>query len=330
MAQRLGGPRELAKTGASELIRHFLSNRAPTTLKAYRADLDAFAGFLEAGSTEDGVGNLLCRGPYYANSLVLNWLQSMREAKLASSTQARRISSLRSLISLARIIGLIDWELEVRAPQVIAVKDVRGPDIDEAGRMLDACRDDLAGSRDKAIILLALTMGLRRSEIASLRIGDYSHAKGMLLIHGKGSRNLWMKLPERTAHALDTWLCLSRGAFCNTQPAEQALSVDVPIFIRLDKGLDPESAPLTACAIYDIVRKAGRAVGLKVWPHALRHAAITTALNATGGDIFKVQRFSRHANAAMVMRYDDASAEQLAGKTSLAISKLLEDDDETC
>ena len=47
-------------------------------------------------------------------------------------------------------------------------------------------------------------------------------------------------------------------------------------------------------------------LGLKVWPHGLRHAAITEALDLTGGDVRKVQRFSRHRDLQTLTIYDDA------------------------
>jgi len=54
-----------------------------------------------------------------------------------------------------------------------------------------------------------------------------------------------------------------------------------------------------------MVRDLGRKIGLKVWPHGLRHAAITEALDLTGGNVRAVQRFSRHRDVRILERYDD-------------------------
>jgi len=318
----LGAPRPLVGGGVGELVRHFLSNRAATTLKAYRADLDSFAGFLEKHSSEEALAELLEGGSGNANLIALRWLGQMRDDELASSTRARRISTLRSVVALARLIGTIDWELEIKAPVIQPVKDVRGPSVDDVARMIDSCGDGLHGTRDRALLLLALTMALRRSEIAALRVGDYSRSKSMLLIHGKGERKTWMKVPAKAAQALDEWLCLSRGLFCATGD-DSTSDPDRPIFFRLDRGLDIAAPALSPDGVYDIVRRAGGSIGRHVWPHALRHAAITSALNSTGGDVRRVREFSRHSTTAMVMRYDDASAEDLAEATSQSISDLL-------
>ena len=61
------------------------------------------------------------------------------------------------------------------------------------------------------------------------------------------------------------------------------------------------------------------AVGLKVRPHGLRHAAITSALDATGGDVRRVSRFSRHRDIKTVMVYDDARAD-LGGEVAALVA----------
>ena len=57
-----------------------------------------------------------------------------------------------------------------------------------------------------------------------------------------------------------------------------------------------------------------------VRPHGLRHAAITGALEATGGDVRAVQRFSRHASVETLLVYDDAR-QDLGGKVAATVAK---------
>jgi integrase/recombinase XerC len=54
-----------------------------------------------------------------------------------------------------------------------------------------------------------------------------------------------------------------------------------------------------------MIRGLGADLGIKVWPHGLRHAAITEALDLTGGDVRKVKRFSRHRDLQTLVVYDD-------------------------
>jgi integrase/recombinase XerC len=76
---------------------------------------------------------------------------------------------------------------------------------------------------------------------------------------------------------------------------------------------------LTAAGLYLMIRELGRKAGLKVWPHGLRHASITEALDATGGNIRAVQRFSRHKDVRVIERYDD-NRRDLAGDVARKVA----------
>jgi integrase/recombinase XerC len=73
--------------------------------------------------------------------------------------------------------------------------------------------------------------------------------------------------------------------------------------------------------LYLVVRQIGERVGLGVRPRGLRHAAITRALDLTGGDIRSVQKFSRHKDVRLLQRYDD-NRQDLAG---VVAQRLAED-----
>ena len=63
----------------------------------------------------------------------------------------------------------------------------------------------------------------------------------------------------------------------------------------------------------------GESAGLKARPHGLRHAAVTAALDLTGGDIRAVQKFSRHRDVRVIERYDD-SRQDLAGDVARRVA----------
>src|SRR5204862_1807923 len=97
--------------------------------------------------------------------------------------------------------------------------------------------------------------------------------------------------PGPTREALEAWLG-ERGP----DPG--------PLFRSLDRSRKGDGR-LTGAGLYQVVRQLGRKAGLRTWPHGLRHAAITEALDLTGGDIRAVQRFSRHRDVRILERYDD-------------------------
>jgi len=74
--------------------------------------------------------------------------------------------------------------------------------------------------------------------------------------------------------------------------------------------------------LYKIIRKYGRQMGLSLAPHKLRHSAITAALDATGGDLRRVQKLSRHADLRTLSIYDDNRSD-FQGEVTRILSGLL-------
>jgi site-specific recombinase XerD len=77
---------------------------------------------------------------------------------------------------------------------------------------------------------------------------------------------------------------------------------------------------LSGMGLYLVVRRIGERAGLRVRPHGLRHAAITRALDLTGGDIRSVQKFSRHKDVRLLQRYDD-NREDLGGAVARRLAQ---------
>src|SRR5437660_1206522 len=93
-------------------------------------------------------------------------------------------------------------------------------------------------------------------------------------------------------------LLLARG------PGEaNALALDYKAQL-MDRELAANTINRRLTALRSLV-KLGRKFGFKVWAHGLRHAAITEALDLTGGNVRAVQRFSRHRDVRVLERYDD-------------------------
>src|SRR6266571_4543544 len=96
-------------------------------------------------------------------------------------------------------------------------------------------------------------------------------------------------------------------------------SSEAAILSRVIQGSKLTLSPEAARALLDLVRELGRKIGLKVWPHGLRHTAITEALDLTGGNDRAVQRFSRHRDVRILERYDD-NRRDLAGEVAKQVA----------
>ena len=112
-------------------------------------------------------------------------------------------------------------------------------------------------------------------------------------------------LPTETQAVLRGWLSV-RG------------DTPGPLFLNFDRA--KKGRRLTGAGLYALVRKLGRSVGVDVWPHGLRHTAITEALDLTEGDVRAVQRFSRHRDMRVLTVYDDNRTD-LAGEVARQVAK---------
>lgn len=300
-------------SAAAQLLAAFLSGRSPETIRAYRQDLEDFRAFIGAGDMGAAAARLLGRGHGEANALALAYRARLLERGLAPSTINRRLAALRSMIQLGNFLGLVPWKLEVEGVKAEAYRDTRGPGKGGFRKLLGvlARQSGPKAIRDRAALRLLFDLALRRAEVIRLDLADVDIERGSVAVLGKGrSQKVAMTLPTPTRDALAAWLAI-RGQ----EPG--------PLFRSFDQAHKGDGR-LTGNSLYRIVRDVGRRAGLKTWPHGLRHAAITEALDATGGDVRAVQRFSRHKDVRVIERYDDNRTD-MAGEVARRVAGSVED-----
>src|SRR5205807_3751086 len=220
-------------------------------------------------------------------------LLQLRQRGLASATINRRLSTLRSLVRLARRFQLVSWTLELPGEKLKRSRDTRGLGLGDMHRLLGALeeRQDAKAARDRAILRLAFDLGLRRGELASLDLEHLDLEAAIVAVFGKGreERELLM-LPPETVTVLRAWL-------------EQRGLEPGPLFLNFDRA--QKGRRLTSTSIYRIVRELGEQVQVRARPHGVRHAAITAVLDLSQGDVRAAARFSRHADIRTLTVYDD-------------------------
>ncbi len=287
----------------------FLAGRNERTLRAYAADLRDFAGFLGLADVHGAAARLLGNGQGEANGMALAYRADLMARGLAAATVNRRLAALRSLVKMARTLGLIPWSLDVDGLKAAAYLDTRGPGRTGVRALLHSldANDAPKAHRDRAILRLLYDCGLRRGEVVGLDVEHVDLAGGRVWILGKGRTGREaVTLPDPTAAALRSWLAVHPRCAG-------------PLFVNFDRA--GKGDRLTGTSVHRIVRAAGDNLGLKVRPHGLRHAAITAALDATGGDVRKVAQFSRHRDVRVLTRYDDARAD-FGGEVARLVAAL--------
>lgn len=278
---------------AAALVASFLAGRNERTLRAYRADLEDFRSFLKAEDADEAARILLSGGHGGANALVLAYRADLLDRKLQAATINRRLAAVRSLVKLARTLGMVPWSLEVENLKAQAYRDTRGPGRQGFRRLLEEAgsRTDGKALRDGAVLRLLHDLALRRAEVVGLDLADADLEAGTVTILGKGrTQKERLSLPEPTKAALAAWIG-ARG----TEPG--------PLFRNFDRAGKGER--LTGTGLYLVVRGLGKKAGLTVRPHGLRHAGITEALDLTNGNTRAVQKYSRHRDVRILNLYDD-------------------------
>ena len=187
-------------------------------------------------------------------------------------------------------VGLRPPKSAKRLPQALSP--------DEAARLMDVPPDDALAIRDKAILELAYSSGLRLSEITGLTLQSVSRAEGQVNVTGKGGKSRIVPVGRKAIKALETWLPLRAGL---AKPGETALFVG-------RTGLR-----LGARAIQLRLKRWSVTQGMRipVHPHVLRHSFASHVLQSSG-DLRAVQEMLGHASIASTQVYTHLDFQHLA------------------
>ena len=297
---------------AQQLLERFAFGKGDLTLSTYQGDLRAFAKFMFldeqiiSPSVEAAISSLITFGPSSAYGVLLDYQSFLQSQVLQNVTINRKIAPLRSLLRLARQTGLIAWDAAPRSLKVEAYRDTRGPQPEEYRQLLAEAeiRTDPKGFRDLAIIRLLRDLALRRSSIVWLDLGDFSPNQAdmglaptepTLWVREKGKREkVLKKIPDLTARAINAWIA-ARG----DEPG--------PLFTNLHRN-EQRHGRISHRSINRLIESVGKAIGMKLTPHMLRHSGITQAValaGPAGYSLPDVMQYSGHKNLRTLQVYVD-------------------------
>lgn len=304
-------------TDINNLVCSFLSGRKTSTISAYRQDLHEFCRFLKVQEINKSAEILLSLSLGEANALALKYkIYLVDILRLQSATVNRRLAAVRSLVKLARTLGIVSWNLEIKNQEHRAYRDVSGLQAKDLQKIFESLqnKDDPKSIRDLAIMRLLLDLGLRRNEVISLDLEDLDFQSDKIWILGKGhSQKEVLQLPDLTKKTIQAWINI-RGSFPGA------------LFFRLDKASSGKMKRLTGTGLYSIVKYLGAEVGLKsITVHKLRHSAISNCcevIRENGLRIESVLKFSRHKNLNTALIYFDFLENQQGQLADLVSKKI--------
>lgn len=267
----------------------------PRTRRAYQSDITDFCRF--AGIEAPDQFRLITRAH------VLAWRSELEGRGLGGATIRRKLAALTSLFD-----HLLESNALAGGNPVHGVKRPRTETNEgktpalgdhQAKALLDAPdATTLKGVRDRAILATFLYQGLRREEVARLRVHDLQDRRGIkhLRVHGKGGKLRFLPLHPVAAERIYLYLEQSGHYLANHQ---------APLFLPL-RGKRRADAGISADGLYAVVGAYASAAGICVeglGVHGLRATAATNALEHEA-DIAKVQLWLGHANISTTRLYD--------------------------
>ncbi len=257
------------------------------TLDAYRRDLDALGAWATAHDAEAAT---------LEGAQLRQFIADEHRRGLAPKSLQRRLSACRSfyawLLKHQRIAASPAARLKApkaprKLPQVL--------DADEAVRLVELPTDAPLGLRDRALLELFYSSGLRLSELCALIWRDLDFATGLVNVLGKGNRQRRVPFGSHAREALSGWRAESGGADGQ------------PVFPGRKGG------PITQRAVQIRIRQLAQRQGLfkHVHPHMLRHSFASHILESSG-DLRGVQELLGHADIATTQIYTHLDFQHLA------------------
>lgn len=291
----------------AELIEQFLGyidfelGLSPNTLQAYRADMFMFAGLVSSRLN----GNIKTP-PENAIGEYLRYLAEERRFEIAS--MLRHVATLRMFYRF-----LVNRRITAHNPTdgMDAPHHWKKlPDVlsrEQINLLLNAVDpEDPLSLRDRAIVEMFYSSGLRASEMADLVVQNIHLSLGVMRVIGKGRKERIVPIGGPAIAALEAYLnqlrpllmtTLGRGKFTGKAGDR--------VFVSRSGG------PMTRISLWQVLRRLGKRVGiLGLHPHMLRHS-FATHLLAGGADLRVVQELLGHSDIATTQIYTHVDQDRL-------------------
>ncbi|MGA3068034.1 MAG: tyrosine recombinase XerC [Tepidisphaeraceae bacterium] len=311
-----GAGDKLADKPFSPLVRQFLDylklekHFSDYTVKSYGADLIQFGQFLNGdighGQGEQRsvpAGDSIDQRQINCDALnVREFLNYLYAQNYTKSTTARKLATLRSFYKflIRREILTINPLATIRTPK----QEKRLPkclDLEQVQKLLDAPGDgDLLSARDKAMLEVLYSSGIRVSELVELEMVDLDLQEGVLRVRGKGRKDRLTPIGSQAIKALQRYFEL-RAVDTKSQGTHNHR-------VFLNKHGEPLSTRSVRRKLDKYLMAAGLDPGIS--PHTLRHSFATHLLN-NGADLRSVQELLGHQSLSTTQIYTHLTTQRM-------------------
>ena len=250
------------------------------TIEAYIRDVRKLYNFLNFSEIDSTI-----------TSITLNDLKSfldwLNDFQIAPSTQARILSGIKSFYNYLIIENLIDYDptelieaprIGRKLPDILSIEE-----IDQLITAIDLSKTE--GTRNKAIIEILYSCGLRVSELINLKLSNLHFNEGFVNVIGKGNKERLVPIGSSASKYINIYLETIRN--------HQEIENGHEDFIFLNR----RGKQLTRVMIFTIIKQLAEKVGISknVSPHTFRHS-FATHLVEGGADLRAIQEMLGHAS----------------------------------
>lgn len=269
-------------------------NYSPLTLRAYLDDVVAFELFIR----QDDAGATLEEVNY---SQIRSWVVHLVENGIANKSVNRKISSLKSFYRFLLKTKQVEFNPLQKHKSLKTEKKVQVPFSEkelEDVMDLNEYPDDFEGVRNRLIVELLYTTGIRRAELIGLKLHSFDAGSKTLRVLGKRNKERILPVLGCTANLITDYLVKRKGL-------ENIAAPDVLI-------LNDRGNKVSESFVYRLINCYFSVVSAKVKksPHVLRHTFATHLLN-NGADLNSVKELLGHASLSSTQIYTHSSLAEL-------------------
>jgi integrase/recombinase XerD len=266
---------------------------AKNTLKSYESDLKKFNDYLARNLVKDIASA--------EKTDVQKYIDHLYDMNYSSATVSRNISTLKTYYKCMRSDGLLSHDPCEKIKTFKVKKNL--PDtlsVDEMTELIESVKPDIPyGLRDRAILELLYSSGLRVSELSDLDIGDIDFKNGILMAKGKGGKKRLVPVGETAIGVMRDYISSARHTLENERSG----------FILF---LNSRGSRISRQSIWKIIKRQASITGMlsRVTPHTFRHSFATHLLE-NGADLRYVQEMLGHSSISTTQIYTNISREYL-------------------
>jgi integrase/recombinase XerD len=259
------------------------------TVEAYRNDIENFQKYLIKNKK-----NIV----KFDRNDIIGYLSTLRDSGKQNTTIARNISSIRGLCRFMLFEGIIKedpvenlgtpkgWK---RLPKTLGIDDVL--------KLIEKPHGKKFSLRDRAILELMYSSGLRVSEVINLKLDDINFEAGFITVTGKGSKERVVPVNERTISTIKKYINKQRPSLLGKRNKKNLI---------VSKG----GRVMTRQRLWQLIKYYSKGIARDITPHTLRHCFASHLLDR-GADLRTIQKMLGHADISTTEIYTKVTSEKL-------------------